>query len=613
MSLRPAQARWFETYLPRSQTVQGVEVLARTGAVELATQPRQVDATETARLRYFVERFHHLARAHAQDLPRTGARASQLMGDPIHLANQALHRLRTWCDKVDLAHARLDQLEAEIHHLLLLQECVEAMAREEMDLDRVFSRTRFLCKCLFACPKHQGRVASPREGVEEVVGGQDWDFLYVAGLPEKRHVIRQLAVEHGCEQIAIPAWLTGGPENQRQELKQRQADAHRELARRKVELRSLREEAHIAQDMADLGTLRWYLNHAPETLGAGPMNRVCGWTTVRPESLREALAQAGIQAIIRSPSPPDKAAPPVATAADWWAQPFRPLVEMLGPPGRQEVDPTGLLALVVPLLFGYMFPDVGHGLVLALGGLALSWYRPRVRFLIPCGLSAMFFGFLAGDVFGLHDLIRPLAWAPLDAPLLVLAIPLGFGALLLLLSLAFAGIQARWRGEGRPWLWKEGAMAVLYVAILAGLLYPPALLLAALAAMQYLGAGLAQAAPGARAAALPGLVGDLTLGVFELGINTLSFLRVGAFALGHAALSQAIVTLAEATDCAWGWWVVMVLGNVFALVLEGLLVFVQTTRLVLFEFFIRFLRGEGRAFRPVVQPPLTGGRRNKGK
>ena len=44
---------------------------------------------------------------------------------------------------------------------------------------------------------------------------------------------------------------------------------------------------------------------------------------------------------------------------------------------------------------------------------------------------------------------------------------------------------------------------------------------------------------------------------------------------------------------------VMVLGNVFALVLEGMLVFVQTTRLVLFEFFIRFLRGEGRLFRPV--------------
>lgn len=61
------------------------------------------------------------------------------------------------------------------------------------------------------------------------------------------------------------------------------------------------------------------------------------------------------------------------------------------------------------------------------------------------------------------------------------------------------------------------------------------------------------------------------------------------FALGHAALSLAIMTLAVA----------LVLGNLFSLVLEGLVVYVQTTRLVLFEFFTRFLREEGQLFRPL--------------
>jgi V/A-type H+-transporting ATPase subunit I len=612
MPLRPDQARWFETYLPRNATVRGVEVLAKTGAVQLETERGAGQATpvDVGRLRYFVERFQQLAGAHAQDMPRIGGQPSSLEGDPIHLANQALHRLRTWCDRVDLAHARLDQLDAEIHHLRLLQECVEGMASEGLDLDRVFSKTRFLCKCLFACPKQETRFQVPRDGVEEVVHGNKWDFLYVAGLPERRHLIRQLAVEQGCEQIAIPAWLSGGLESQRQELKQRLADARRELAHRKVELRTLREDAQIAQDRADLDTLRWYLNHAADTLGEGPLNRVSGWTTAKPRQLRQALAEAGVQAIIRSPRPPAKAATPVTTAADWWARPFRPLVELMGPPGRQEVDPSGLLALVVPLLFGYMFPDLGHGLILALGALALSRRWPQVRFLIPCGVSAMAFGLLAGDVFGLHGLIPPLWVAPLDDPLLILTIPMGFGALLLLLGLALAGVQAHWRGETRQWLWKEGALAVLYVAVLAGLLYPAAFWLAGLAGLQFLVASLVQTPAGHRLSRLPGMIGDLLLGIFELGINTLSFLRVGAFALGHAALSQAVVTLAQTTDCIWGWWVVMVLGNLFALVLEGLLVLVQTTRLVLFEFFTRFLRGEGRAFQPVQQPPVAGRRRN---
>lgn len=605
MPLRPAQARWFETYLPRDRTVHGVEVLARTGAVELETARDQVHGADVDDLRRLVDGFQHLAGAHSRDLPRAGTRASALRGDPIQLASQALQRLRHWCDQVDLVHARLDHLEAEEHYLILLSDWVEAMARDGLDLERAFCRTRFLCKCLFACPRSD--TPPVLDGVEHVARGESRDFLFVANLTDRRHLIRHLAVERGCEQIALPAWLTGDVARQREELRQRLADTRREKARRKVELRTLREDQQISQDRADVGTLRWYLNHAADTLGAGPMNHVTGWTTLAdPDELRQALAAEGIQAIIRSPNPPARAAPPVADVAGWWARPFRPLVEMLGPPGRQEVDPTGLLALVVPLLFGYMFPDVGHGLVLALSALALSWHWPKARFLIPCGVSAMIFGLLAGDVFGLHGLIPALWMPPLEAPMLILAIPLAFGALLLALSLVLAGIQARWRGEGQRWLWRDGALLALYALALAGLFHPPALWLAGLAAVQYVAASLTQAPAGLRLAQLPAALGDLLLGVFELALNTISFLRVGAFALGHAALSMAVVTLAEATDCPWGWWVVMVAGNVFALALEGLLVFVQTTRLVLFEFFIRFLRGEGRLFHPLGEPPGSG-------
>jgi V/A-type H+-transporting ATPase subunit I len=54
---------------------------------------------------------------------------------------------------------------------------------------------------------------------------------------------------------------------------------------------------------------------------------------------------------------------------------------------------------------------------------------------------------------------------------------------------------------------------------------------------------------------------------------------------------------------------VVILGNLFAIVLEGLVVFVQTTRLVLFEFFVHFLRAEGRLFRPMAGPVAPQGRR----
>jgi len=73
---------------------------------------------------------------------------------------------------------------------------------------------------------------------------------------------------------------------------------------------------------------------------------------------------------------------------------------------------------------------------------------------------------------------------------------------------------------------------------------------------------------------------------------------VGAFALAHAALSHAVLTLAGSVESLWLQGLIILVGNVFAVVMEGLLVYVQTTRLVLFEFFTRFLRADGRLFRP---------------
>src|SRR5208283_2574891 len=89
-------------------------------------------------------------------------------------------------------------------------------------------------------------------------------------------------------------------------------------------------------------------------------------------------------------------------------------------------------------------------------------------------------------------------------------------------------------------------------------------------------------------------------------INTVSFVRVGAFALAHAGLGFAVAGLAAslgaATNLRAASWLMLAAGNLLIIAIEGLVVGIQTTRLVLFEFFIRFLRGSGRAFRPLPLP-----------
>jgi V/A-type H+/Na+-transporting ATPase subunit I len=90
--------------------------------------------------------------------------------------------------------------------------------------------------------------------------------------------------------------------------------------------------------------------------------------------------------------------------------------------------------------------------------------------------------------------------------------------------------------------------------------------------------------------------------MLQIAVNTVSFVRVGAFALAHAGLSAAVIGMAAATGGGIGWLLVMILGNALVIALEGLIVSIQTTRLLLFEFFIRFLTAEGRQLRPLTGP-----------
>lgn len=602
MHLRPAVARWFEAYTPRDETVRAVEALAATGVVQMEVDPRFASSAETEKLRYFVERFESLAAPVEHLLPAAGERATMLVGDPVHIANQALHRLRVWLARHDYVAERLEQARAEHEDLLLLAECAEGMRAMGLDFEGVFARTRFLCKCLFACP--HGRDLGPdiAAAVEERIKGPHHDFLYIAATPERQAMIQAMVVEHGCIQFAMPHWLIGEQGLQQARIVEHVNAAAAELKRLEDESRALRKDADLGQARANVQTLHWFLEHAPGLLARHELCHITGWcASPDADCLPAALKRAGIDAIVRFPEPPGQAVAPVDLLSSWWTLPFRPFLRLWGVPGRAEVDPSGLLPLIVPLLFGYMFPDVAHGLILALAALIAQHRWPQLRFLVACGFSAVGFGFVFGEFMGLEGIVDPLWTHPLQSPIEVLVVPLLFGIFLMLLGMAFSGIEARWRGELSAWLRVDAAILVMYLSALAAPWWPSASWLVALALLHYL-AGSLSLAEGQRGLALARALGNLLLSLFELFMNTLSFARVGAFALAHAALSQAVLTLADGLSNPWLWGLTIAAGSIFGIVLEGLLVYVQTTRLVLFEFFIRFLHADGRLFRG-TRPP----------
>ncbi|MBU3804161.1 MAG: hypothetical protein H9872_05325, partial [Candidatus Cellulosilyticum pullistercoris] len=80
---------------------------------------------------------------------------------------------------------------------------------------------------------------------------------------------------------------------------------------------------------------------------------------------------------------------------------------------------------------------------------------------------------------------------------------------------------------------------------------------------------------------------------------SISFIRVGAFALNHAGLFMAFKVMAEMVPGEITKFIILVLGNILILTLEGLVVFIQGLRLQYYEMFSKYFDGDGVAYDPL--------------
>jgi len=223
--------------------------------------------------------------------------------------------------------------------------------------------------------------------------------------------------------------------------------------------------------------------------------------------------------------------------------------------------------------------------------------------LVSGGAVSMVFGFLYGSIFTFEHLIPALWTQPLAAPLVILFTPLLCGRALILLWLALNGLDHFWENRFGYWLRSEAGIMVAYASLALWILGGGHLVGCVIGLGWHLLGNLWLKRTSGWSA-LAGIIGDLLEYALQLSVNTISFVRVGAFALAHAGLGATVFSLADSSDNAVFVAVILLVGNIGIIALEGLVVGVQTTRLLLFEFFIRFMKGGGRPFRPMLPPDL---------
>jgi V/A-type H+-transporting ATPase subunit I len=240
--------------------------------------------------------------------------------------------------------------------------------------------------------------------------------------------------------------------------------------------------------------------------------------------------------------------------------------------------------------------------MIVLAGLVLMRQTTLWPLLVVCGIAATVFGFVYGDVFGYEHLIDPLWVRPLEEPLLILMVPVAAGSLVLTLGVLLHAVQGCWRGEAGHQAASDAAQLMVYWGVLL-LMVDPRFGWLAVTGVALCGANRLRGQ--AKITDLAEGLGMLAQSTFEMLLNTFSFARVGAFALAHAALQSTVIILADSIAIAPLALLAVLLGNLIVVILETVVVSIQATRLVLFEFFIRFFAGEGRALEPAT-PPRSG-------
>ncbi|MDR0643946.1 MAG: V-type ATP synthase subunit I [Treponema sp.] len=350
---------------------------------------------------------------------------------------------------------------------------------------------------------------------------------------------------------------------------------------------------------------------------------------------------------------------PTALSHGKFASSFEPLVFSYGAPLYGSIDPTFFVAVFFTLLFGVMFGDVGQGCILLLLGILIKKRKSKILAgfknfggpLIYVGIFSMFMGLLYGGVFSnetlleaptraltgflantdfgrllnIHETGKILHLMPekgsIDKLFYFFGFTLSLGVILNSAGLIFnIANQFLARNYEKALFSKTGIAGALFfwwvigiaVRMIAhGQLYwfdIPCIAVPLLCV--FFGPLFWRLISGEKPKEKEGLLVFIMEGTVEILetfssyiSNSVSFLRVGAFALSHAVLSFITFTMAELVghNSLFGpvfSAVVIIFGNLIIIVLEGMIVAIQVTRLQYYEFFSKFWTESGVKFAP---------------
>lgn len=520
----------------------------------------------------------------------------------------------------------IKETEERIHETEMLCEQLSHISGLDISLDDLFSLKHF--KLRF------GHMPKENYDALTAYGRDNDDFFFFVGACDKGEVWGvRICTDDDCEKtdalfnslgferFRLPEYAHGTPAQAYENLKKQLLSdgGHLKELRARAEEMKKTSAGEINELYGALSMLRRGYSLESKAVFSEEGFTLYGYVPAR--SAKKFIKEAGeccsaVKLTCTDPTPEQKSPPPTVLHNAWFFRPFEEYVRMYGAPNYREIDPTPLVALTYMLFFGVMFGDVGQGALIILAG-AVMWFAKKMfigRILTRVGITSMLFGFLYGSVFGYEDILPGFKVNEGDNMNITLVAAVCVGAVVISLCIAVNianGIRQHDLGK-----------ALFSGNGLAALIFYWAVILVVLSAADFIPVGIPMAVIGVvigvclllimfkeplenllkkRKKLVPGKWSDYILeNFFELFetvlsfvTNTISYIRLGAFALSHVGMMSVVFLLAQGSAGTQN-PVIVVIGNIFVVGFEGMIVCIQALRLEFYEMFSRFYTGDGR-------------------
>ncbi|MCH5293581.1 MAG: ATPase [Treponema sp.] len=517
-------------------------------------------------------------------------------------------------------------------------------------------------------PSNFDVIRDSLSGVAEVIAlGDDKSRILIASSKKARFAVDTELKKYGFTPVEIPENFTGIPADVLEGLNKELSETRERLDELVVQRMNFI-DTHKDKLLRLLGdfSLSVQVDVVAQSLESTELvYRITGWihTADIPAYMKDLDALTEGRIVIRQYDVHEvmdvmsgKEQVPVKLHHGRFVKSFERMVFSYGAPIYGTIDPTPFVAIFFTVLFGIMFADLGQGLAFVLLGVLMAqnvvkvgnWNKFAPIF-IAIGLSSSIMGLLTGEFFGTERVLEPFAhWVtglfgtprapilhlmPSDDPKSiyvmfgVFGVAVAIGFVINTCGLAINIINNFIRKNyahalfgknglaGAVFFWYVVALVLRIVLVHHKIaVYDIVIICVALFFAAF-------ASPFERAMSKEKPIFENGFGAYIISSvvelievfsgylsNTVSFVRVGAFALSHAVLNFTILTLTNMCGgvASPGGIIVLILGNVLIIVLEGMIVAIQVIRLQYYEFFSKFFHENGKEFKPFVFEPISG-------